>query len=480
MKLKLLTILAFIAIFSIYSFGQSVIKDNLSKFNEFTPVRFGTLEFADVDNDNDQDILITGQSDEYVAKLYLNNGSGEFTEVSNTPFEGVYFGSTAFVDIDNDNYQDVIITGLNNSNYNITKLYKNDGNGDFTEILDTPFMGVYSSHVLFNDIDNDNDQDVLIAGNSYGYGRIAKIYLNNGQGIFTELSKNPFEGVEINGIAFIDIENDGDDDVLITGENAKIFGNDGHGNFTEMTNLTFEDCFYGSVVIADIDNDNDKDVLIHGHYPDSYWTPTVNLYTNDGNGNFTKLFANLTGVYTGFVSFCDFDNDNDQDVLITGDASYPGFESITKLYKNDGYGDFTEIENTPFEGVRESCNAFADVDNDGYEDLIISGTTTSNVITKLYYNVNHIVENIPPNLVNENYLSNIKLFPNPTNGIINFKFANNNVRKLSISDITGKTIIEKMTIKRNEMIDLSSFERGIYIIKVQTDEKIFNTKIVKR
>ena len=74
----------------------------------------------------------------------------------------------------------------------------------------------------------------------------------------------------------------------------------------------------------------------------------------------------------------------------------------------------------------------------------------------------------------------ISIYPNPTNGIINLEFADNNVQQIKISDLTGKTIIEKVNIQQNETIDLSSYESGIYIIKIQTDNKIFTTKIMKK
>ncbi len=81
--------------------------------------------------------------------------------------------------------------------------------------------------------------------------------------------------------------------------------------------------------------------------------------------------------------------------------------------------------------------------------------------------------------IGEDKATNINVYPNPTNGIINFEFANNNVQQIIISDITGKMIIEKVDIQQNEIIDLSNFESGIYIIKIQTDNEIFTTKIVK-
>ena len=80
---------------------------------------------------------------------------------------------------------------------------------------------------------------------------------------------------------------------------------------------------------------------------------------------------------------------------------------------------------------------------------------------------------------NDYQANNLIIFPNPTNGKINFKFANNNIQQINIFDLTGKTIIEKSEIQQNETIDLSQFETGIYIINFQTDKEITTRKIIK-
>ncbi|MCD4794849.1 MAG: T9SS type A sorting domain-containing protein [Bacteroidales bacterium] len=73
----------------------------------------------------------------------------------------------------------------------------------------------------------------------------------------------------------------------------------------------------------------------------------------------------------------------------------------------------------------------------------------------------------------------VLIYPNPTNGRINFEFANNNIKQIIISDLSGKVLIEKTEIRQNEIINISSFETGIYIIRIQTDKEIYTTKIVK-
>jgi len=73
----------------------------------------------------------------------------------------------------------------------------------------------------------------------------------------------------------------------------------------------------------------------------------------------------------------------------------------------------------------------------------------------------------------------ILIYPNPTNGIINFDFSGNNVQKIRISDITGKTVFEKVNIEQNEVVDLSDFVNGIYVVTLQTDKGSSSLKIIK-
>ncbi|MCD4663898.1 MAG: T9SS type A sorting domain-containing protein [Bacteroidales bacterium] len=49
-----------------------------------------------------------------------------------------------------------------------------------------------------------------------------------------------------------------------------------------------------------------------------------------------------------------------------------------------------------------------------------------------------------------------------------------------MSELTGKTIIEKTELQQNETIDLSSFDTGVYIVSIQTDKEVFTTKVVKK
>ena len=306
----------------------------------FEAVDKSAVTFADVDGDDDEDVLITGVNNigQNIAKLYLNDGLGNFMEVTGTPFVGVRYSTATFADVDGDNDQDVIITGATGSG-RVTELYTNDGIGNFTKVSDTPFAGVSFGSVAFSDVDGDNDQDVLITGFYLSNPSllIAILYSNDGLGNFTELTNTPFAGVSSSSVAFSDVDGDGDEDLLITGGDnslnriTKLYTNDGLGVFTEVMDTQLDGVVGSSVAFADVDGDNDPDLLLTGR--DTSGVSIAKLYANDGMGVFTEVMGiPFVGVRNSSIAFADVDGDNDPDLLITGLDN--DFNPNTKLYEN--------------------------------------------------------------------------------------------------------------------------------------------------
>ena len=120
-----------ICISSFQGIAQIQFEKVLPYASQITADFFGVSEsyiaFADVNVDNDQDVLITGLSNSSgkIAQPYTYNCSGNFSIVSGTPFDWVEFGSIAFADIDNDTDQNVLITGSSSQIGIIAKLYRN-------------------------------------------------------------------------------------------------------------------------------------------------------------------------------------------------------------------------------------------------------------------------------------------------------------------------------------------------------------------
>jgi len=356
----------------------------------FSGAQKGSIAFADIDGDNDQDIFITGfNTSGCISELYKNDGLGNYTLVTGTPFPGVQYSSSAFADIDGDNDLDLLITGYDNSYNTTSELFTNDGHGNFTLVVGTPFSSITAGYIAFADVDGDNDEDILITGYNINNIKISELYINDGIGNYTLATGTPFPGIGYSCISFVDVDNDNDQDVLITGINSsninisELYINDGLGNYSLFSGTPFSGVDFSSTTFADIDGDNDKDLLITGS---TNVGPISELYVNDGLGNFSLLTtSSMTGIYWGSVAFADIDGDNDKDLLITGQNS--ANNPISQLYINDGLGHYNLVIGLNISKVEYSSIAFTDVDGDNDQDVLITGQiNTSNSISQLYIN----------------------------------------------------------------------------------------------
>lgn len=303
----------------------------------FSNVSHSAVAFADVDNDGDPDALISGKTSESipVTALYLNDGTGVFSE-SNTVFEGLSYSALDFGDVDGDGDLDVLICGADNANNFKSSLYLNVGAGNF-EVAKSNFEGLSRGSVAFADVDGDEDVDVLITGADSLYNAVTKLYINFGWGAFVESTDANFEAMDFSDSAFADVDGDGDMDVLVSGsgdnyeESTKLYINNGEGNF-QVSSTTLEGMKFSSIAFGDVDNDDDVDVLLSGL--NGEFDNVSRLYLNDGSGSFTELAETpFQAVKAGDNAFVDADLDGDLDVLITGSKGSNGF---SRLYRNDG------------------------------------------------------------------------------------------------------------------------------------------------
>jgi|GEM_PF-1386768 len=247
-----------------------------------------------------------------------------FTEIS-AGLTGVYQGSSAWGDYDNDGDLDLIVTGSIGAHGRISKIYRNNS-GIFTEI-NAGLTSVSLSSVAWGDYDNDGDLDILLAGTT-GTGYISKIYRND-SGVFTDISAG-LTGVSSSSVAWGDYDNDGDLDILLTGYTgseriSKIYLSDS-GIFTDI-NSGLTGASNSSVAWGDLDNDGDLDILLTGDTGDGYISK---IYRNN-SGIFSSINSGLTNVSNGSVAWGDYDHDGDLDILLTGDS---GAGYISKLYRN--------------------------------------------------------------------------------------------------------------------------------------------------
>lgn len=361
---------------------------------------YSSIDWGDYDNDGDLDLLISGRvnTQNYITKIYTNNGNGNFMELTTAQLPNVYLGTVNWGDFNNDNLLDIFITGNTDGDEGlISKIILNNGDGTF-ESTQSVFKGVNLSSVDLGDYNNDGYLDVILAGN-YGNSSTTKIYRNNGDMTFTELDSANIVDVFSGQVSWGDYNNDGNLDLLITGRSlsesyvTKIYKNNGDGTFSELTDLPFPKEGWSSSAWGDYNNDGNIDILMAGYSPGI--GRNTRLYTNNGDGSFTQLTNEFAGISEGSIAFGDYNNDGKLDILYAG--SIGSVPPITKVYTNSNNNEFTELTGNNLINTKYGSVAWADVDNDGDLDFIISGQVAeSQSMTKLYIN-NTSTPNTPPN-----------------------------------------------------------------------------------
>lgn len=290
------------------------------------------IGIADFDLDGDLDIIIVSEDDQ-INEFYLNDGQGKFTDGGDRiPVKGTSNSVIAF-DINEDGATDILI-GNNGQN----KILINDGSGHFTdETLERfgEFIDV-TQDLTLGDIDNDGDEDLLVANEGDN-----RVLINIGKGYFEDQSKDRLvlrnEPEETREVDLADIDADGDLDILYGNvqafvENAnrqnRLLRNDGKGFFSDVTesNLPKDDnrCF--GVLFLDIDDDGDMDIMTGNTNGTRFGGNTpFSVYLNDGLGKFTDktnilIPEEIAG--RGFdIDFADFNGDGIKDLFLSNRGS---------------------------------------------------------------------------------------------------------------------------------------------------------------
>ncbi len=309
---------------------------------------FGSgLAFGDYDNDGHLDLMVSvyGQPPN---TLFRNEGGGTFAMTnpnllpSNGDEEGV-----SWADFDNDGYLDLLITSDPNPS---ARLHRNHGDGTFRELTSGSGLGSspnYAAAGVWGDFDNDGDLDLVVT--YWVGGGKNSIYRNNGNGTFTKILEG--DAGFFFGAPWGDYDNDGDLDLFIVQGGGSTLGNDvlyrneGNGVFTKMTAIVVgplvNDNQPGSACAwADYDNDGWLDLYVTNPglstVGGELGRPNL-LYRNNGNGSFTKV---TTGSVVNDVAasqsgvWGDYDNDGSMDLFVANGGHVGRQRDV--LYRNDG------------------------------------------------------------------------------------------------------------------------------------------------
>ncbi|MCU7552587.1 VCBS repeat-containing protein [Chitinophagaceae bacterium LB-8] len=374
---------------------------------------------GDVNGDGWDDVYICGAAGQ-AGQLYLQTAKG-FEKKHVPVFErhALFEDVTAlFFDADGDKDLDLFVGSGGNHmpaqgrEYQ-DRLYINDGKGNFEiDVNALPFSGMNTSVVAANDFDGDGDLDLFVGSRSvpqnYGMSPQSHLYVNNGHGNFTDVTKTMGSSLAyigmVTGAAWVDVTGDKREDLVIVGEwmapHVFTFQNN---SFKEVsTNLQNLHGWWQTVAAADLDGDGDQD-LVMGNIGENFYlkpdaTHPVKLWMNDfdANGAVEKIITRTINerdmpvflkreVTEQVVSLrkqnlrhADFAKRSIQELFKENVLS----QSIVKQFNdastivafNEGKGNFS-IQKLPLMVQLSSVNAIniSDINNDGKPDLIMGG-----------------------------------------------------------------------------------------------------------
>ncbi len=323
--------------------------------------------FFDYDRDGDRDLFVTRDGWRGVApnSLYRNNGDGTFTDIAEAA--GVRGDADSFTatlgDIDNDGYTDIYVAnGVSQGNGAANALYRNNGDGTFTDIAVQAGVAHHGRTIgsTLGDYDNDGWLDLFVI-NMAGPNAL---YRNNGNGTFTDVTEQAGIQAPYDGFVgfFFDYDNDGWLDLFATGwtENMRtvlesamsgkpshernrlaLYHNNGDGTFTDVTHQAGLARTYGAMAaqFGDIDNDGYLDIYLgNGAPPMDTYEPNI-LFHNTGGGIFTDVTdsAGVGNLGKGHgATFADYDGDGDLDLYAPIGGAMFGDRQPNSMYRNNG------------------------------------------------------------------------------------------------------------------------------------------------
>ncbi len=375
---------------------------------------------ADVNADGLEDLFIGGGHTQS-GQLWIADGLGGFSERSVKDFirdrqkEDV---GACFFDVDNDNDMDLYVVSGSyefepNSRLLVDRLYINDGQGNFVKSRNLlPQIPVAGSVVAPMDYDQDGDIDLFVGGRvvpgAYPYAPISMLLVNQ-EGRFQLNTSSVAPELEQIGMVtdaiWEDLDNDGDHDLIITGEwmGIEVWINE-QGQLArseKYASLSAMKGWWNKLLIADIDQDGDKDIVagnlgLNYKFHASPETP-FHVYTNDYdlNGSVDVILAKnykdsqvpvrgkvcatqqLPQLATEIPSFHDFASRDLEGILGPSIESALHLEAIefrSGIFLNEGEGAF-HFDPFSNEVQQQLINSiiYMDMDEDGIEDLLMAG-----------------------------------------------------------------------------------------------------------
>ena len=330
--------------------------------------------FADIDNDGDIDLYIVNIPGPFKQNgvpldtpttnaLYRNNGDGTFTDITKTAGVGHhgYGMGCVFADYDGDGNIDLYVT-----NYGANVLYHNNGDGIFRDVTETAGVScdLWSTGAAFADVDGDSDLDLYVCNYvTYDLEKLEEMKeesLQSGKPVPSALNPHVFEP-----------------------QDNVFYRNNGDGTFTDITTEVGIAAYGGrsmQAIFSDFDADNDLDLYVANDTSVNY------TYRNEGNGVFTDVSAESWAAdFRGSMGLAagDYDGDGDVDIFMSHWVDEEN-ALYRNLLKEDGTTEHIRFVDESYTAMLAEASikqigwgtALFDYDNDGDLDIFVTNGST--------------------------------------------------------------------------------------------------------
>lgn len=436
-----------------------------------------TAAWGDMDNDGDLDLYVTNSTNlngiPLKNNLFRNEGNGSFTKIDSGPAAEHAHASRSvnWVDFDDDCDLDLFVSNEGNQP---DDLYLNDGAGNFTIAPNAPSQSNRSTmSSSWGDIDQDGDLDLFVANAAYFGEQNNQLFRNNGNGSFTEITTGDLvtDGGCSYGSNFGDYDNDGDLDLVVSNGYCNgtitnfLYKNDGTGQFSrdlESIDNLETPCSYGAAW-GDINNDGFLDLGIATCKNNTGASLSKNLfYQNLGNANnwlkIKPIGTQVNRSAIGAKVFVKAIIGGVEKIQMREISAQSGYCGQNSLYAHFGLGDAVQVLEVR---VQFSCS---------------SEVTLTNIAANQLIEITEADANPATEILPENKLT-IKINPNPASGqfIISVQVKDylKNV-ELNLIDTTGRIVWKDGFVNKQSSI----YEKTIYPKNIGLNSGVYILKII--